>query len=87
MGGVIVEPLSSGEGRGDEGVVVSDVPPNSPAERGGLQAGDVLIEINRKAVRFLKDFETFSKQLGPKESVLLLVRRGGATIFLILENE
>lgn len=87
MDGLIVEPLFPGQGRGDEGVVVSDVPPNSPAERGGLQVGDVLIEINRKTVRFLKDFETFSKQLGPKESVLLLVHRGGATIFLTLENE
>jgi Do/DeqQ family serine protease len=87
MDGVIVEPLPPGQGQGDEGVVVSDVPPNSPSEHGGLQVGDVLIEINRKAVRFLKDFETLSKQLGPKENVLLLVRRGGATLFLTLENE
>ena len=73
---------------GSEGVMAgSDVPPNSPSERGGLQVGDILIEINRKAVRFLRDFEAISKQLGPKENVLLLVRRGGATLFLTLENE
>ncbi len=86
MKGVIVESLSSGQGRGDEGVVVSDVLPNSLAERGGVQVGDVLIEINRKAVRLLKDFETYSRQLEPKESVLLLVRREGVTSFLTLER-
>ena len=87
MDGVIVEPLPPGQGQGDEGVVVSDVPPNSPSDRGGLQIGDVLIEINRNPVRFLRDFESFSKHLGPRENVLLLVRRGGATLFLTLENE
>jgi len=86
MDGVIVEPLAPGRGQGDEGVLVSGVSPGSPAQLGGLQIADIIIEINRHPVRWLKDFEVFTQKLGPQESVLLLVRRGTGTLFLSVQR-
>jgi hypothetical protein len=54
--GVVVERVSSaladqlGLGS-DEGLVITDVKPSSPAERAGLQKHDVLLKVNGKALR------------------------------------
>ncbi|HEX5545192.1 MAG TPA: PDZ domain-containing protein [Nitrospira sp.] len=64
------------------GVVVTDIDAESPAERAGLRRGDVIREINRKPVKDVQDFERLTSQLKPNASVLLLLNRGNATIFL-----
>ncbi|MEW6543555.1 MAG: DegQ family serine endoprotease [Nitrospirota bacterium] len=88
LAGVTVEtyapdrPGRQGRSRGDSGAVVKDIEPGSPAERAGLQAGDIIREINRKPVRSAQDFERLTERLSPKAPVLLLISRGNATIFL-----
>jgi serine protease Do len=62
--------------------VVSEIQPDSAAERAGLRAGDVIREINRKPVRNVRDFERLVSELSPKQTVLVLLSRGNATIFL-----
>ena len=64
------------------GVVITDIDVDSPAERAGLRRGDVIREINRKPVKDVLDFERLISQLRPNASVLLLLNRGNATIFL-----
>jgi Do/DeqQ family serine protease len=86
LAGVTVEPLPTDRpgrfGRKESGVVVSEIQPDSAAERAGLRAGDVIREINRKPVRNVRDFERLVSELSPKQTVLVLLSRGNATIFL-----
>jgi serine protease Do len=67
------------------GVVVTSVEPGSPAQEAGLRRGDVILEIDRSAV---KDVDDLREALAEAESsALLLVRRGEATIFIPIKRE
>jgi serine protease Do len=69
---------------GLKGVVVTQLAPNSPAARAGLRRGDVLLEVNRKAVTNVHEFEdAYGKAKG---NVLLLVHRRGATVFMVVKR-
>jgi len=58
-----------------EGVLISNVKPGSPAAKAGLQRGDVIHEIERQAVRNVKDYQKALSKAG-KDSVLLWIQRG-----------
>jgi len=77
-----VKPGQSGRSKLQVGVLVTEVEPDSPAERAGVRRGDLIREINRKPVKHVRDFERLTKELDPKGPVLLLLARGNATIFL-----
>lgn len=65
-----------------KGVVVTDVEVASTAYEAGLRRGDVIQSVNRKPVSSVRDFETAVSRGG---SVLLLINRGGATRFVVVE--
>jgi serine protease Do len=69
---------------GTTGVVVSEVEPGSPAAEAGLRRGDVIQEVNRRAVASVSEFERAVRQ-SSREAVLLLVNRGGSTMFVLVE--
>jgi serine protease Do len=90
--GITVENIPNQSGRlerskAQSGVVVTDIEVDSPAERAGLRTGDIIREINRNAVRNVRDFERLTNQLNPRAAVLLLLNRGNATIFLSINAE
>jgi serine protease Do len=66
------------------GVIVTDIEPNGPAAEAGIQRGDVIIELDRKAIANVGDLA--SKLDNTKESVLVLVRRGQNTLFVPLKR-
>jgi len=66
------------------GVVVDRVESGSDAEAAGLQRGDVIMEIDRKPVRNIRDYERALSQHKGKEGLLLLVNRQGGTLFIMI---
>ena len=70
--------------RGTKGVLVSQVEVGSAAEEAGVQAGDVIIELNRKPVRNIEDFQRLSKSIGKNDSSLLLIVRQGSRLFIAI---
>jgi serine protease DegQ len=62
---------------GDQGVVVSQVYPNSPASSAGLQNYDVILEANRQALNDANDLHDIISKLKPGDKVVLRVWRNG----------
>jgi serine protease Do len=65
------------------GVVVTRVEPSGPAAEAGLQRGDVIVEVDRKPVKSIEDFEKLASQGGNKQ-VLMRVQREGNAIYVAL---
>jgi serine protease Do len=68
-----------------QGALVTEVQPGSPAEEGGLQAGDVIHEFNHKPVNTAAELQHFARQLGDNSTVLLKIEREGQTFFLAFD--
>lgn len=69
---------------GLEGVIITNVERGSAAERKGLEAGMLIMEVNLKKIR---DTEDFKEQIGKAEkgsNVLLLVRNQSQTYYATL---
>ena len=67
---------------GDEGVVVADVTDGGPADRAGVQRGDLILEVNRKPVASASDVVAAVGKLHDGDIVLLRVRRGDSALFV-----
>ena len=70
-----------------EGVRVESVVPGSPAELAGIQAGDVLLEMNGEKVAGLGAFSDFLKTLAPGDIVNATVWRDAQTISVVVRVE
>jgi len=64
-----------------KGVVVTNIDPASQAADSGLQKGDVIQEVNHQPVNNVSEFESAVRKAG--DNPLLLVNRGGRTLFLV----
>jgi serine protease Do len=62
--------------------VVTAVVDGGPADRAGLQRGDVIVEVNRKPVAKPADVAAAVGKMKDGELLLLRVRRGEAAIFM-----
>jgi len=60
----------------DDGVRLADVLPNEPAERAGLQSGDLVLEADGKAVESSGDIQDAVAAHKPGEKLELSIRRG-----------
>jgi S1-C subfamily serine protease len=70
-----------GEG---EGALITQVSPGGPAESAGLQAGDVIAEVDRSPVAGGLDAEEKLRRAG--EKTLLLVQREEASFFAAVKR-
>ncbi len=76
------------QGRGfkpGEGVLVAAVRAGSAAERAGIRPGDVIVEVNRRKVTTVKDVQAMAQEEPDARLLLVLLRRGQATLFAALE--
>jgi serine protease Do len=71
---------------GTKGVVIQKVAPDSPSAEAGLQPGDVVMEVNHDKVATVSDFVAKAKDAqANKKPALLLVQRGGATLYTVIK--
>jgi serine protease Do len=89
MEGVQVETLTQDMARqlnlpaSARGVVITNIDPDSSAADTRLQRGDVIQELDGKAVSNLSEFQRAIREAG-KKPLLVLVNRGGNTQFLVI---
>jgi serine protease Do len=60
------------------GALVGDVSPDSPAQRSGLQKGDIILELNGKPVESANQLRMNISMMSPDAAVTLKVFRSGA---------
>jgi serine protease Do len=72
---------------GAQGVVITDVDPDSGASAAGLQQGDIIVQVDRKPVMSVAEFNAAVKASASRESTLLLVKRGQGTQFVVVPNK
>ena len=58
----------------EKGVVIIDVEPNSPADEAGLVPGDVILEINKRSIKNISDYQKLTQEL--KGDCLIRTGRG-----------
>jgi serine protease Do len=66
------------------GVMVVGVQPGSPAERAGLQRGDVIREVNRQAVQSVQEVRDALAKADTQDTVALLVKRTQGSVFVAM---
>ena len=69
---------------GTTGVVISDIKQGSPAAEAGLRPGDLIMEVNRKGINKLNDYQQALKQVKKGGNLLLLVQRGSGAFYAVL---
>jgi serine protease Do len=68
----------------DFGVVVDAA--EGIAAHAGLRAGDIILQLNNTDVKDAKQFNGLVAKLDPKKSVVVLVRRGDSSQFVLLKR-
>ncbi len=84
LSGLTVEPVPSEKTNEGRGVIITRVISESAAGRAGLRQGDILLEINRESTLTIADFDRITSQLKKQSSVLVLLKRGKGTSYLLI---
>jgi serine protease Do len=71
-----------------KGVIVTEIEPGSKAEEGKIQAGDIILEIDKKTIQDKVDYNKIVKGLeNRKKAIAFLISRNGNTIYLAVKPE
>ena len=68
------------------GVVVVEVEPSSVASRSGIQPGDIIKRVGDNDIDSARELRNIISKLDDEDSILLLIKRRGGSIFLPLEQ-
>jgi serine protease Do len=72
--------------RNIKGVVARRVDPDSAAAKAGLEAGDVILEVNRHPVASIEDVNRYMRE-SPTDAALLFVNHQGQTRYLAIPTK
>lgn len=61
--------------RTQEGLIITEVTRYSEADRKRIEKGDVILEVNQKKVRSLRDFANILDKAKPGDAIMLLIRK------------
>jgi len=70
----------------NHGVLVAAVQPGSPANRASIQPGDVIIEVNRQAVKSAQDLKEKIAGAGDRDHLLLLLKNSHGSRYVVLKG-
>lgn len=73
--------------KGQKGVVITEVDPNSAAAEVGLQAGMLIMKVGKQSVESVAEFQSAVKDVSLAKGVLLLVRTDGGNRFVVLQRQ
>lgn len=71
---------------GESGVVITAVKPDSPAAKAGLQESMVITRVGKSTVATVDDFRKAMEDKSLKDGVLMLVKAGGSSRFIVVKN-
>jgi len=69
-----------------KGVVLILIAPGSAASEAGLERGDVILEVNRKPVAAVDQFNQYVREAG-KQPILLFINRQGRTTYVVISTK
>lgn len=72
--------------RGASGVIVASVDPEGMAAEAGIEKGDIIVSINRRAVTDIAGFRQALQAADKTGSITILARRGGMSIYFALRT-
>ncbi len=70
-----------------KGLVVTEIDPQSPADRAGIAVGDIIFEVNRAEVGTASEFDKNVRKTPSGRPLLLLIGRNGGMMFVALNLE
>jgi S1-C subfamily serine protease len=71
----------------EKGVLITGVDGGSRAAMAGLQAGDLIAEADRQPVASVDELQDVLTKAKNKETVLLLIKRKGGSLFVVLQTK
>jgi serine protease Do len=72
--------------KADHGVVVAGVQPASPAYRAFIKPGDLILEVNRQAVKSVNDLKEKIASAEGSDALLLLVKNAQGSRYVVLKG-
>jgi len=75
--------LGIGVERGQKGLVITAVNPDSRAADAGLQEGDVILEVNRQPVQSVEELRAAVRKTTDRPALLLVEREGHSLFFTV----
>jgi serine protease Do len=70
-----------------KGLIVSDVQSGSPAAMNGIKRGTIILEVNQRQVQKLSELNKIINQTKEGDNLLLLIKEGDHTRYVVLKNK